>query len=135
MALEYPLGWTRRESSEFVLVVGQDEGVISLDVPDLPWHLPGMIRIGLVKNGYLKDLRKKVGPLRMVEDRSRDVADADAWLVRTAWQSEGREWAESALLMVHDDRVYIVRGRGPGEDVQIPAAFEAVVRSVRWVGK
>jgi hypothetical protein len=36
---------------------------ISLDVPKLPPHIPGLIPIGSVRNGYLDDLKKSVGKL------------------------------------------------------------------------
>src|SRR5690349_20591796 len=58
--LDWPVGWVaRNDSGDYVLVVGRpgvgEEGppwpAISLDVPSLPPHLPGMIPIGSVRSG------------------------------------------------------------------------------------
>jgi hypothetical protein len=107
---------------------------ISLDVPQLPWHLPGMIPMRLVRNGYLDDLRKRVGPLTIVEDAPREIPGATAHLVHTTWSKGGHGFAEVTLLFVHADRVYIIRADSTAEDYQATrAAFDAVVQSVRWI--
>src|SRR5436190_2081500 len=68
--LEWPEGWAQHKSADFVLLLrpaakgrGDEASApsLSLDVPDLPPHIPGMIPIGSVRNGYLDDLRKSVG--------------------------------------------------------------------------
>src|SRR5207248_6916995 len=83
---------------------------LSLDVPDLPPHLPGMIPLGMVKNGYVRDLKEKVGALNVALDREEKVHDAKAHRVRSEWTQNGVKWSETGLLMVHDDHVYIIRG-------------------------
>lgn len=97
-------------------------------------HLPGMIPIGLVKNGYLDDLRKHVGQLNIVEESSPEIPHAKARFVHTTWSNGGRNFVEMALLLVHADRVYIIRADSNAEAYEsIRHAFDAVVRSLRWV--
>ncbi|HEX2971914.1 MAG TPA: DcrB-related protein, partial [Tepidisphaeraceae bacterium] len=128
-------GWTTKPSQDYVLMLVSAAGQsISLDVPDLPVHLPGMIPIGLVKNGYLDDLRKRVGSLTVVEDAPRQFPDANAHLVHTTWSNGGQEFVEVTQLFVHNDRVYIIRSDSTADAYEATrAAFDAVVQSIRWI--
>ena len=150
--LDWPAGWAERHSQDFVLLLvrapggggGGDGGAsgagtsifnasISLDVPRLPPHIPGLIPIGSVRGGYLDDLRKSVGRIRPAELVPPQVGAA-ARFVRSTWSDDaGREWQETALLMVHGDRVYILRGRSIRADEEdTRAAFDEIVRSLKW---
>lgn len=142
--LGWPAGWVERPSNDYVLLLlaagaggGGDGGEapsISLDVPDLPPHIPGMIPVGSVRGGYLDDLRKSVGPIKTRDERAPAVANAAARMVRSAWtDSRGRAWQERALLLVHADRVYILRARSTAADeAATRAAFDDIVRSLKW---
>ena len=139
--LSQPAGWFAQPSSEYVLLLrpagmtGDALPALSLDVPELPFHIPGLIPIGAVRSGYLDDLRKQVGPLAVEDLPPPDIGGATARLVRSTWQpAPGRVVRETALLLVHDDRVYILRGRSDAaHEGQTRAAFDAIVRSWRWV--
>lgn len=138
--LDWPAGWSPRQSKDFVLELapsGSDAQTISLDVPDLPPHLPGMIRINLVVNGFLDDLKKDHPGLQVVEQKDASVPDATARRVVTTWkEKDGTEYRQDALLIVHADRVYIIRGAGPTNDAQrVRPAFEKVVSSLKWIPK
>lgn len=139
--LAYPRGWEVRESEEYELLLrparSGDGGdvLMSLDVPDLPFHLPGMIPIGAVRSGYLDDLKKQVGVVTTEDLTPPDLGASSARLVRSRWQAgPGGGVEETALLMVHGDRVYILRARADAaHSDETRAAFDGVVRSVRWV--
>jgi hypothetical protein len=141
--LDWPQGWTPRHSDDFVLeLVPSDRGesaggasTISLDVPSLPPHLPGMIKIGLVANGFLDDLKKEQKSLQVVEQKDVVMPDATARRISTKWKgSDGTEYVQDALLIVHKDRVYIIRGTAPGKDAQsVHDAFERVLGSLKWM--
>src|SRR5689334_20856417 len=56
--IQYPQGWVTRPSDDYVLLAGPPGPIeevpnISLDIPSLPPHLPGMITLGRVTKGYL----------------------------------------------------------------------------------
>ena len=138
--LRWPSGWVQRPSDDFVLLLASAEGLqstISLDVPKLPPHIPGLIPIGSVRNGYLDDLRKSVGRLRTSDLPSPAVSGAAVRFVRSAWTNDaGQEWQETALLMVHGDRVYILRATGPVPDEPaVRRAFDEIARSLEWTRK
>jgi hypothetical protein len=138
--LDWPAGWSPRQSKDFVLELvptGNTAQTISLDVPDLPPHLPGMIRINLVVNGFLDDLKKDHPGVQVVEQKDAGVPDATARRVVTAWkEKDGAEYRQDALLIVHNDRVYIIRGVGPSKDApKTQQGFEKVVSSLKWISR
>jgi hypothetical protein len=93
-----------------------------------------MIPIGSVRSGYLDDLRKSVGPLKTRDEPAPAVPSTAARLVRSTWTDRaGADWQETALLMIHADRVYILRARSAtSEEQAVRAAFDEVVRSLKW---
>ena len=108
--------------------------VITLDIPDLPPHFPGMIPIGLVKNGYIDDLKKEVGKSGLdTKEEPSKVAGAQGRMLRSTWLGKDQKaTVETAWVLVHADRVYILRARFYDEDRRTPEAFEEIVRSIRW---
>src|SRR5207248_3467006 len=95
--LDWPNDWTPRQSNDFVLELvpsaraAASSGVgstISLDVPALPPHLPGMIKIGLVANGFLDDLRKEQKSVQVVEQKDVTIPGATARRISTRFQSK-----------------------------------------------
>lgn len=139
--LTQPAGWVTRTSKDYVLLLqptsanGSDAPAISLDVPDLPFHIPGMIPIGAVRSGYLDDLRKQVGQMTVEDLPVPEVGGATARMVRSTWHpAPDQTVRETALLMVHADRVYILRGRADdAHEGATRAGFDEIVRSMRWV--
>jgi len=139
--LAYPPGWEARPNKDYELFLkpaGAKDGgdtLMSLDVPELPFHVPGMIPIGSVRSGYLDDLKKQVGPVTTEDLPAPNVGATAARLVRSRWKTpSGQDVEETALLMVHGDHVYLLRARAArGQAEGTRAAFDDIVRSVRWV--
>jgi hypothetical protein len=140
--LEYPGDWHCARSEDYVLRVlppgaQPDEGGVemTLDVPSLPPHVPGFIPLGMVEKGYVDDLRQNSSSFKALERSDSAVPGARARLVRSTWTATaGEERAEDALLMVHGDRVYILRLTGPAAAVEAQRpVFDETARSVRWL--
>jgi hypothetical protein len=139
--LQYPADWKPTESKDYELLLvpakkpaaGDADRSISLDVPDLPPHIPGMIPIGLVKNGYLDDLKKQYGAIETREE-AMTVAGAEGRLLISHWKKDGRSFSDIAVVVVHANRVYILRAAGDqaGEPA-IRAVFDGIAKSVQWV--
>lgn len=139
--LEYPGDWQPAKSEDYVLKVvhtGQGAGAgaeMTLDVPNLPPHVPGFIPLGMVEKGYLDDLRQNFPSLKVLQRSDYAVAGARGRLVRSTWTTAGgEERAEDALLMVHGDHVYILRlaGSPAAVEAQRPI-FDETARSIRWM--
>ena len=140
--LAFPAVWIPRESKEYELlllpskkaVMNSTFPMISLDIPDLPPHIPGMIPIGLVKNGYLDDLKKELGKVVPVTlEDSPKIPGAQGRMLRSTWNGiDGHRMADTALVLIHADHVYILRARFEAEDRMTPQAFEEILKSIEW---
>ena len=138
--LQVPPGWVQRPSRDFVLLVTPAAATdstapsLSLDVPDLPPHIPGLIPVGSVRGGYLDDLRKSAGAMKTEDLTPPPIPSSAGRFVRSTWtDAQGRPTQETALLLVHADRVYILRGRSTlSDEPATRAAFDQVVRSLEW---
>jgi hypothetical protein len=137
--LEYPPGWKPIPSSDYLLLLvpvggsSSNERSISLDVPDLPLHVPGMIPIGSVVNGYLDDLKRQHAGLRVDESATYAMPATRCRRVRSTWTDHGRSFVEQAQIMVHGDRVYILRA--DDEASSFPETFHVfsqIADSLRW---
>src|SRR5438876_5394298 len=135
--LDWAAGWVQRPSNDYVLLLtraGAELPSLSLDVPDLPPHVPGLVPIGSVRSGYLDDLRKSVGPIKIANLTPPAIPAAATRFVRSTWtDSRGQSGQETALLIVHADRVYILRARSPvSDEPAVRAAFDQIVGSLKW---
>ena len=88
-----------------------------------------------MRGGYLDDLRKQIKNPKVEDLECPPIPDAQAALVRASWPAERPTHVELALILTHADRVYIIRGRSRTEDeAETRAAFDQVVKSLRWSG-
>lgn len=139
ITFNWPAGWltTQIQDFQWSIVPTDDKSAatrwIAMDVPTLPIHVPGFIPIGSVEGGYLDDLRKQFGKLQIKELTPPKLPNAKERLVRAAWQKDGKSVEQTALLIVHDDHVYIFRGRSDIDHEQATSdAFNSVLSSIQW---
>jgi hypothetical protein len=138
--LSWPDGWqqTKKEDYEWAIEPARDAGErwISLDVPTLPLHPPGLIPISKVESGYLDDLKKQNGSLDVKELTPPPLPDAKLRMVRAAWQKDGKSFEQTALLIVHADHVYIIRAHSDADHEQpTRETFDSVTKSIQWIKK
>ena len=137
--LTYPQGWKASASKDYELFLkpaGPEFGdaVITLDIPDLPFHVPGMIPMGMVINGYVDDLKKQAGLKLQTVQEPLTVAGVEGKRLRSTWTKEGILSHDTALVIVHADHVYILRIAGNGaEGGAAKEAFEQMIKSIQWV--
>ncbi len=135
---DYPVNWTRQKSNDFaLLLVPADARVetasFTLDVPDLPIHIPGLIPMGSVKEGFLKDLRKRVGAIEVKDLPNPSIPDADMRFLRSTWTADGKAMTQTALLMTHHDRVYILRWTADTDhEKPMEAGMRKIIDSLKW---
>jgi hypothetical protein len=138
--LDYPAGWTPQENKDYELLLrpAQLSGVeperqITVDIPDLPFHVPGMIPLRLVKNGYLDDLKKQAAVPVQTREESCPLAGCETKLLRSNWQKDGRALFDNALVIVHGDHVYILRAAGLASSEKfLQPMLDSMIRSIRW---
>ena len=135
---QFPSDWHSVKDPDYVLMLLPGDGKqkdrhIAFDIPDLPPHLPGMIKLGLIQNGYVGDLKKQHKDLKIDSAADVKVPGASARLLRTSWHQNGQAWIDVALLMIHKDRVYILNL--DADDGHLPAtraAFDSIQSSLQW---
>jgi len=140
--LQYPADWKTRQDAEYVLYIepasaGTDPNDaprrITVDVPSLPPHLPGMITLGRVKSGFIKGQKKKLTDVNVIEDVDQNVPGAKASRVVLTGKLNGQDRKMAALLMMHDDRVYIIRADSDLANYpQTKAAWDQMVSTLEW---
>jgi hypothetical protein len=155
--LTYPPGWQPTPSDDFILMLrpvdesagarldGNSESrgattlpwgerFISLDMPDLPPHVPGFLPLNMVRDGYVDDVRKFAHGA-MVQNLSPPTVPpgAKGALVRISWPRSSPAYVETALVMTRSDHVYILRARSRAADEPATrAAFDQIVQSLRF---
>ncbi len=130
--LRYAPPWSPADNANYVLMLvdpARPGLTISLDVPKLPPHVPGLIPLGMVVNGYVDDLKKQHPGVAVSDALATRVAGANAKRVRSTWDSQ----SEEAVLTVHGDRVYILRANSPVADAaSATELLDAILGSVKW---
>jgi len=139
LRLSLPSDWVKHQATGLIWQIappGTDPatGNLSLDIPELPAHIPGLIPIGMVKNGYVDDLRKAHPTLVLEEPPARPVKGAVSRLVRAYWDDISGRRFETALLMVHGDHVLILRAAGDAaRRVDMEAALADAIATITWM--
>ena len=135
---EYPGTWKTKPDKDDVLMLvaaeGNSDRDITFDVPYLPPHFPGMIRLSLIENGYVKDQKKQHPGIKVVQ--SADDARAGggkARLVELTWQQNGKTYTDLGLLIMRNDVVYIFSADASADDLAaMRADFNKIVGSLTW---
>ena len=111
---------------------------LSIDVPKLPWHPPGILPISEIERGYISDLKKnEIHDAKVDESVDVKVSDASAARrVKCSGHENGKEMIDVAVLIVHADRVYIITCDGDDAGYQTArSALDAAVASIQWAKK
>lgn len=110
-----------------------DEPQITLDVPDLPPHMPWMIQMSRIEHDYLADLKKSHPDLKLQDATDAHVPGATARLVRSNWHQDKTEHDDVVLLMIHASAVYILDARTDAPHLpSTRAAFDSIDASIKW---
>lgn len=135
---DYPTDWERQKSDDFALLLvpakaKRESASFTLDVPHLPIHIPGLIPMGSVKEGFLNDLRKRMGTIETRDLPNPSIPDADVRFLRSSWTAEGKTMTQTALLMTHHDRVYILRWTADSDhEKAMEVGMRKIIDSLKW---
>ncbi len=138
----YPSDWqpTKGQTALFAVTAPRQDfsspvaPSLNLDVPKLPWHIPGFISVGMVVSGYIDDLKKNQIHDAVVEEQHRvSVCGESARQVTCTGHVDGRPSTDVAIVCVHADRVYIFSADSdPAGCDCARKALEAAVASAKW---
>ena len=135
--LHYSSDWVAKGSKDDVMLLVPRDGAagrsITLDLPKIPMHLPGAMTLPLIQNGFVDDQRKHHPGLKVEEARDETIAKSKAKFVRSTWKESGKGFVDATLLIVHDERVYILSLDSDEQGYQ-PARgeFDKIADSIEW---
>ena len=130
----YPSNWKPVPGSKSQLqVAAPDGGQLSLDVPALPFHIPGMIPVDQVESGYVEDFKKRMPDAAVTKLPDPTLPDTKQRRVKLAGHQNGKVSIDEAVLIVHNDKVYILAidtdERGYPK---MHTVLDAVLTSLHW---
>ena len=134
----YPLSWQPRKNPDYELMLipaagAGDDPRITIDIPDLPPHLPWMIQMSRIEHDYLADLKKSHPDLKVEDASDTKIPEATARLVRSTWHQDKVAHEDVVLFMIHANAVYILDARADTQ--HLPAArsaFDSIEASIHW---
>ena len=150
--LSYPPDWKPKANQDFTLllvpVTAPDVKVkdsefagprMSVDVPDLPPHLPGMITLGPMEWHYVAEQKQRFADVKVTEKTDLTIPKTSARRLvlaghaKNADGSAGAAYTVVTLLEIHADRVYVVSAEAKSQDYPaVRTAFDQVVGSMTW---
>jgi hypothetical protein len=140
VTLSYPENWREVSSGDFALRLvphdaADDSDVsVSVEIPKLPPHIPGLIPLGSVASGYVDDMKQQHAGVEIAPTAAAKVAGANARRVMSTWKAaDGKALSEDAVLTVKGDRVFIFRANAdePNRE-RASTALDELLESVRW---
>ncbi len=110
---------------------------IAFDYPDVPFHLPGMVKVGLVQGGFVNDgLKTRLQNVNVDDQKPWPIPDAKARYIHATASDGQKAVCVNAVLAVHDDRVYIFDAEcDPAFEPNARATMLGMVASVQWLKK
>jgi hypothetical protein len=139
IAFDYPPDWIpdKADTACFAICAPAAEGYssLSLDIPKLPWHLPGMITAGMVAGGYAQDVkRNQIHDAVVKENRPLNLPGTDARRVTSVGTENGKPSIDVAVVMVHADHVYILSADSDQTGSELARkTLDDAVASITWV--
>jgi hypothetical protein len=136
----YPADWTPKPDKDYTLmlvpVAAKPEDPVrhlTADLPSLPPHLPGMITLNRVKDGYIKSQKKKLTDAQVIEDSPQSFPNAKAQRVVVTGKLNGQDRTLAALLLMHDERVYVIRLDCDSSSYStLKPLWEQMIASLQW---
>jgi hypothetical protein len=137
--LGYGGEWRKTDDPDYALMLVPDgagktsDVSLSVEVPKLPPHIPGMIPLGSVVKGYIDDMKQQHAGVHVEPPSMTKVAGTNARRVVSSWTANGKELSEDAVLTVHADRVYIFRANADAPNrAHATHTLDALLESVHW---
>lgn len=143
-ALSYPATWHRehnpprsgQEPPVLDLVPDASHGSceLAVDIPSLPFHIPGFLPIGLVGQGFVDDLKTRYKDVQVERiDGPASLGAQAATTVRGTVRDDSVPMAVLATLFVRNDHVYVIDAEYDLADgPQAKQAWETIVSNFRW---
>ena len=136
-----PDGWKQLEKGgDYVLAVtpkdsagGDGDPVVAVQYPNLPPHIPGLLPLGGVADGYVNDMKKRFPDEKVDQREDAKLDGANARQIVSSFQKDGNPFREIAMLSVHGDHVYVISATSPsGAFDRSQTAFNQITSKWKW---
>jgi len=105
-----------------------------IDIPDLPFHIPGLIPMGLVVRGFEDDLKKRYKDVTLAPVADRQVGGVAGQELNAHARGDHGDVVVRAVLFVEGDRVYFIDAESDTTGAAAASkAFETVADSFQWM--
>ena len=134
-SVNYAADWQRRENSENVLTVHAPTGSaeLSIAVPNLPPHIPGLIPLGPVQNGYVDDLKKNWKSAVVENSVKTKIAGANARRFTVTARRDKTVHKLAVVAITRGDKLYIMTAEADDADFpEAQKAFDLAAQSWSW---
>ncbi len=139
-SLVYPNGWTSRKGDDphDVLTIdakaGDQNGAeVTVTVPHLPPHIPGIIPLPAVEDGYVKDVKKRMSNVNEAQSKHVKIDGADARRFVITGQKDKQDRKMVVITSVKGDHLYIISGEAPLDRYStVRSAVDQVVQTWKW---
>lgn len=136
IAFMYPAGWKATRGSDTQEKFDSPAPAkvdMTLDVPKLPMHIPGLIPIDSVRDGYVNDIKKKVPDAQATNLPDPTVPDARQHRVKLTGHLNGATVIIEGVQLVHGDQVYILTVNCDEKSYSAAkAALDLALSTLRW---
>ncbi|MGD1275886.1 MAG: hypothetical protein ABR964_01525 [Tepidisphaeraceae bacterium] len=106
---------------------------LSIDVPDIPFHLPGMMTMGAVQKGFTDDLQKRFQGLHIDSVSDQAMAGARAKRIKATGKEGGTPMVIDAVVAMNHEQVYIISSESDQAGAKAgSAAVDAIVTAWQW---
>ncbi len=137
--LAYGGDWHATDTADYALVIVPEgagkssDASVTVEIPKLPPHVPGLIPLGSVVNGYIDDIKKQHTDAQVEKPEAMKIAGVNARRVVSTWKADGKAVSEDAVLAIHSDHVYIFRANADEANRdRAKAELDALLQSVQW---
>jgi len=135
---QYPSAWRATTGEDTLdLVPAQDNSggkrSLSIDAPDIPFHVPGMITLDRVQKGFIGDLQRQYQDVHFDSAVDQAMPGAKARRIKATAKSGGTPMAVDAVIAIHHDQIYIISSECDQTDAQAgSAALEDMLTAWQW---
>jgi hypothetical protein len=134
ISFSYPADWKRTaKSSTQMKLSAPGNTQFTLDIPVLPFHIPGMIPLASVESGYVDDFKKRMPDAVVYTEADPTVPEAKQGRMLLTGHVDGKSAVDDVAIIVHDDRIYILAVDSDSPSArQMSSALDGILQSLRW---
>jgi hypothetical protein len=136
-AVSVPADWGQTDDAQSVLALksAKTSAQLSIAVPHLPPHIPGIIPLGGVQGGYVDDLKKHWTDVKLIDSADTQIAGANArrFTVAASGQRGRGPHRFDVIAITREDKLYILTAEADEKDAdEAKRALDAAAESWKW---